>query len=82
MGAAGLILSGPTLHMWYGLMARWRPGTDALSIAQKMLAGTIFYGPAFNAAFFSANGALQGMVDCSKMQCSTVQYRMVQCVPP
>lgn len=60
MAAAGLILSGPSLHVWYGLMARWRPGRDASSIAQKMLAGTFLYGPAFNAAFFSSNAALQG----------------------
>eukprot|EP00897_Mesotaenium_endlicherianum_P008347 jgi/Mesen1/7540/ME000391S06770 len=60
MAALGLFLSGPTLHLWFGLMSKYFPGRDVRSTLSKMALGQCTYGPSFNAVFFSLNSAAQG----------------------
>lgn len=60
MLAAGLLLSGPTLHFWFNLMSRTFPNRDIPSTLKKMALGQTVYGPIFNTVFFSLNAYLQG----------------------
>ncbi|GJP39336.1 hypothetical protein CLOM_g23717, partial [Closterium sp. NIES-68] len=60
MAAAGLLLSGPTLHLWFTRIARVIPGTDVPRVLLKIAAGQVLFAPVFNSVFFSANAALQG----------------------
>eukprot|EP00475_Leptophrys_vorax_P024083 TRINITY_DN3313_c2_g1_i2.p3 TRINITY_DN3313_c2_g1~~TRINITY_DN3313_c2_g1_i2.p3 ORF type:complete len:139 (+),score=5.97 TRINITY_DN3313_c2_g1_i2:26-418(+) len=60
MGAAGLLVSGPSLHVWFTRIARLVPGTDVPRVLLKIVLGQVLYGPLFTAAFFSGNAALQG----------------------
>lgn len=60
MAAAGLFLSGPTLHLWFNLMSKTFPNRDISSTLKKMTLGQTVYGPIFNTTFFSLNAYLQG----------------------
>ncbi|CAI5529833.1 unnamed protein product, partial [Closterium sp. Naga37s-1] len=60
MAGAGLLLSGPTLHLWFTRIARFIPGTDVPRVLLKIAMGQLLYGPVFNSVFFSINAALQG----------------------
>ncbi|KAI5081037.1 hypothetical protein GOP47_0004220 [Adiantum capillus-veneris] len=60
MLAAGLFLSGPTLHFWFNLMSTTFPSRDVASTLKKMALGQTVYGPIFNTIFFSLNAYLQG----------------------
>ncbi|KAH7282636.1 hypothetical protein KP509_35G041200 [Ceratopteris richardii] len=60
MLAAGLLLSGPSLHFWFNLMSATFPTRDIASTLKKMALGQIVYGPTFNTVFFSLNAYLQG----------------------
>ncbi|XP_057856969.1 uncharacterized protein LOC131066260 isoform X2 [Cryptomeria japonica] len=60
MAGYGLLLSGPTLHLWFNFMSRVLPKTDIISTVKKMLLGQILYGPVVTVVFFSLNALLQG----------------------
>ncbi|CAI5478002.1 unnamed protein product [Closterium sp. Yama58-4] len=60
MAGAGLLLSGPTLHLWFTRIARFIPGTDVPRVLLKITLGQLLYSPIFNSVFFSINAALQG----------------------
>ena len=62
MVAAGLLLSGTTLHLWFTLMFKTLPFQDLMSILKKMALGQVVYGPVFNTLFFSFNAYLQGIL--------------------
>ncbi|CAI5948104.1 unnamed protein product [Closterium sp. NIES-64] len=60
MAGAGLLLSGPTLHLWFTRLAKFIPGTDVPRVLLKIAMGQLLYSPVFNSVFFSINAALQG----------------------
>ncbi|XP_024517761.1 PXMP2/4 family protein 3 [Selaginella moellendorffii] len=60
MSAVGLLMSGPTLHLWFNFLNKILPGRDMISTLKKMLLGQTTYGPAFTATFFSINALAQG----------------------
>eukprot|EP00245_Coleochaete_scutata_P011333 TRINITY_DN417_c0_g1_i2.p1 TRINITY_DN417_c0_g1~~TRINITY_DN417_c0_g1_i2.p1 ORF type:complete len:144 (+),score=17.30 TRINITY_DN417_c0_g1_i2:342-773(+) len=60
MATIGLLLSGPTLHLWFMFLSWAVPKRDVLSVLLKILIGQTTYGPAFNATFFSINAYAQG----------------------
>jgi len=60
MAGYGLVLSGPTLHLWFNLLSKTLPKRDLISTAKKMVLGQIVYGPSITAVFFSVNACLQG----------------------
>jgi len=60
MAGYGLILSGPTLHLWFNLMSKILPKRDVISTAKKMVLGQTLYGPTVTVVFFSVNAFLQG----------------------
>lgn len=60
MAGYGLILSGPTLHLWFNFLSKTIPKRDLISTAKKMVLGQTVYGPAITAVFFSGNAYMQG----------------------
>eukprot|EP00252_Welwitschia_mirabilis_P012011 TRINITY_DN2671_c0_g1_i2.p1 TRINITY_DN2671_c0_g1~~TRINITY_DN2671_c0_g1_i2.p1 ORF type:complete len:219 (-),score=20.37 TRINITY_DN2671_c0_g1_i2:322-939(-) len=60
MGAYGLLLSGPTLHLWFNFVSTIIPKRDVISTVKKMILGQTVYGPTITAVFFSLNAFLQG----------------------
>ncbi|KAH9303680.1 hypothetical protein KI387_008084, partial [Taxus chinensis] len=60
MAGYGLLLSGPTLHLWFNFMSRILPKTDIISTVKKMVLGQALYGPVITVVFFSLNALLQG----------------------
>ncbi|CAM8899238.1 unnamed protein product [Rhodiola kirilowii] len=60
MAGYGMVLLGPTLHLWFGLMSRLCPKQDLVSTFKKMAMGQAVYGPIMTVVFFSYNAAAQG----------------------
>ncbi len=60
MLAVGLFMSGPSLHLWFGSVAKLYPNRDLYSTLKKLVLGQVIFGPLFCAAFFSINAFAQG----------------------
>jgi len=60
MAIYGLLVLGPTQHMWFGFLSKILPKTDLASTLKKILMGQFILGPIINTVFFSYNGAFQG----------------------
>lgn len=60
MAGFGLIILGPTLHLWFNFVSRVLPKQDLIATFKKMLMGQTIFGPIMTAVFFSVNAALQG----------------------
>ena len=60
MFAAGLFISGPSLHFWFNFVSRHVPKRDLVSTLKKMAMGQLIYGPIFTVVFFSLNAFVQG----------------------
>ncbi|KVI01909.1 protein SYM1-like [Cynara cardunculus var. scolymus] len=60
MAGYGLIILGPTLHLWFNFVSRVLPKQDLMATFKKMLMGQTIFGPIMTAVFFSVNAALQG----------------------
>ncbi|XP_058081151.1 uncharacterized protein LOC131229263 [Magnolia sinica] len=60
MAGYGMLISGPSLHLWFNFVSRILPKRDLLSTLKKMFMGQTVYGPLINATFFSVNAVLQG----------------------
>ncbi|XP_050212353.1 protein SYM1 [Mercurialis annua] len=60
MAAYGLLVLGPSQHIWFNLMSKTFPKRDVLSTLKKTFMGQALYGPANASVFFSYNAALQG----------------------
>ncbi|EEF42062.1 protein SYM1 [Ricinus communis] len=60
MAAYGLVLLGPSQHIWFNLMSKAFPKRDVFSTLKKTFMGQALYGPANASVFFSYNAALQG----------------------
>ncbi|KAJ4775444.1 Peroxisomal membrane 22 kDa (Mpv17/PMP22) family protein [Rhynchospora pubera] len=60
MATYGVLLSGPSLHLWFNFLSRVLPKRDLITTFKKMILGQTLYGPIINSVFFSFNAALQG----------------------
>ncbi|KAK6245937.1 Mpv17/PMP22 - like 7 [Theobroma cacao] len=60
MAAYGLLLLGPSQHLWFNLLSKALPRRDMLTTFKKMFLGQAVYGPVSTTVFFSYNAALQG----------------------
>ncbi|CAN6450718.1 unnamed protein product [Victoria cruziana] len=60
MAAYGLVISGPSLHLWFNFLSRILPKRDMPSTFKKMVLGQVTYGPFITSVFFSLNAAVQG----------------------
>ncbi|XP_021759491.1 protein sym-1-like [Chenopodium quinoa] len=56
----GLIIMGPSQHLWFNFLSRILPGQDVFTTLKKIFMGQAIYGPIMNSIFFSYNAALQG----------------------
>ncbi|KAL5206020.1 hypothetical protein ABZP36_034229 [Zizania latifolia] len=60
MASYGLLISGPSLHIWFNFVSKMFPKKDVVNTLKKMFLGQAVYGPIINSVFFSYNAGLQG----------------------
>ncbi|KAJ8645304.1 hypothetical protein MRB53_007052 [Persea americana] len=60
MAGYGMLISGPSLHLWFNFASKLVPKRDLFSTLKKMILGQTVYGPIMTAIFFSSNAAVQG----------------------
>ncbi|XP_038885096.1 protein SYM1-like [Benincasa hispida] len=60
MAAYGLLILGPSQHLWFNFMSRISPSRDLLSTFKKIFLGQAVFGPTITSIFFSYNASLQG----------------------
>ncbi|XP_058069914.1 protein SYM1-like isoform X1 [Magnolia sinica] len=60
MAGYGLLISGPSLHLWFNFVSRILPKRDLSNTMKKLFLGQTTFGPIMTAVFFSVNAALQG----------------------
>lgn len=61
MAGYGMLIAGPTLHLWFNFLSKVLPKRDLLSTLKKMIVGQTVYGPIITTVFFSQNAAFQGI---------------------
>ncbi|KAL4034324.1 hypothetical protein IC575_007458 [Cucumis melo] len=60
MAAYGLLILGPSQHLWFNFMSTISPSRDLFSTFRKIFLGQAVYGPIITSVFFSYNASLQG----------------------
>lgn len=60
MAAYGLLILGPSQHLWFNFMSTISPTRDMFSTFKKIFLGQAVYGPTITSVFFSYNASLQG----------------------
>lgn len=60
MAIYGLLILGPSQHMWFNFLSKILPKTDVPTTLKKIFLGQAVFGPVINSVFFSYNGAVQG----------------------
>ncbi|CAI9115940.1 OLC1v1016957C1 [Oldenlandia corymbosa var. corymbosa] len=60
MASYGLLILGPSQHVWFNFIGRSLPRRDIVTTLKKLVAGQLLFGPAVTSVFFSFNAALQG----------------------
>ncbi|KAG8093214.1 hypothetical protein GUJ93_ZPchr0012g20357 [Zizania palustris] len=60
MASYGLLISGPSLHLWFNFVSKVFPKKDVVNTLKKMFLGQAVYGPIINSVFYSYNAGLQG----------------------
>ncbi|KAK8642681.1 hypothetical protein V6N13_012018 [Hibiscus sabdariffa] len=60
MAGYGLLLLGPSQHLWFNFLSKALPKRDMLTTFKKIFLGQAVFGPMTTSVFFSYNAALQG----------------------
>ncbi|KDP41638.1 hypothetical protein JCGZ_16045 [Jatropha curcas] len=60
MAMYGLLILGPSQHLWFNIISTALPKRDVLTTLKKTFMGQAIYGPVNATIFFSYNAALQG----------------------
>ncbi|XP_072978498.1 uncharacterized protein [Typha angustifolia] len=60
MASYGVLISGPSLHLWFNFVSKVLPKRDVYTTFKKMAIGQTIYGPIMTTIFFSFNAVLQG----------------------
>ncbi|KAK3035746.1 hypothetical protein RJ639_033448 [Escallonia herrerae] len=60
MAGYGMMIVGPSLHLWFNFMAKVLPKRDLITTLKKIALGQTVYGPTLTVVFFSLNAGLQG----------------------
>ncbi|KAH7523716.1 hypothetical protein FEM48_Zijuj06G0041200 [Ziziphus jujuba var. spinosa] len=60
MASYGLLILGPSQHMWFNFVSKVLPKRDVLTTLKKIFMGQALFGPCVASSFFSYNAALQG----------------------
>jgi hypothetical protein len=63
MAAIGGVLVGPTLHFWYGTLARLVPSTAVAGVVGRVGIDQFLFAPCFVVAFFAGLKLVEGRVD-------------------
>jgi hypothetical protein len=81
----GCVLVAPAIHVWYGTLARWIPGTNAMAIAQRVALDQLFFTPIFLPAWLVSLWTLEEQLqtDNNAYESETGMYaeRLIECVP-
>lgn len=64
-GAFGFVVVAPSMHVWYGFLARNIKGSGLVPGLKRMVVDQTVFAPAIIAAFFIGMGALEGKVSSS-----------------
>lgn len=60
MAAYGLLILGPSQHLWFNFLSKILPKQDIVTIMKKIVGGQVIYGPSITTIFFSYNAILRG----------------------
>ncbi|KAL5559150.1 hypothetical protein UlMin_035361 [Ulmus minor] len=60
MAAYGLLILGPSQHLWFNLMSKIFPKRNLVATFSKIFMGQALFGPCITSVFFSYNACLQG----------------------
>ncbi|KAJ4701640.1 PXMP2/4 family protein 4 [Melia azedarach] len=60
IAAYGMLMLGPSQHLWFNSVSKVLPKQDVLTTLKKLFIGQAVYGPSITSIFFSYNAALQG----------------------
>ncbi|KAF7820363.1 PXMP2/4 family protein 4 [Senna tora] len=60
MAIYGLLILGPSQHLWFNFLSKVLPKTDVPTTLKKIFMGQAIFGPVINTVFFSYNSAAQG----------------------
>ncbi|XP_077220933.1 uncharacterized protein LOC143854719 [Tasmannia lanceolata] len=60
MAGYGMLISGPSLHLWFNFVSKILPKRDIVTTLKKLVLGQTVYGPIMTTIFFSVNAGLQG----------------------
>lgn len=78
MAGYGLLLLGPSQHLWFNLLSKSFPKRDMLTTFKKMFLGQAVYGPATTTVFFSYNAVLQGKSISFLLRCCRAEAIFIQ----
>lgn len=56
----GMLILGPSQHLWFNFASKILPKRDLVTTFKKIFMGQAVYGPIITSIFFSVNAALQG----------------------
>lgn len=62
MASYGLLILGPSQHMWFNFVSKVLPKRDVLTTLKKIFMGQALFGPCVASSFFSYNAGLQGKI--------------------
>lgn len=60
MAGYGLVILGPSQHLWFNFIAWCLPKRDLITTLKKLVIGQLVFGPFVTSVFYSFNAALQG----------------------
>ena len=59
-GIMGIVLIGPVIHVWYGAVMRWFPGSSATAVVKRVAVDQLLFSPIFLPTFLSGLWLLEG----------------------
>lgn len=81
MAAYGLLILGPSQHLWFNFLSQILPKRDIVTIMKKIVVGQVIYGPSITTIFFSYNAVLRGKQKFC-MDYSFQTYIITSLLPP
>ncbi|KAF3446567.1 hypothetical protein FNV43_RR11747 [Rhamnella rubrinervis] len=78
MSTYGLLILGPSQHMWFNFVSKIFPKRDVLTTLKKIFMGQAIFGPCIASSFFSYNAGLQGSLRCVHWAFKWVEIDFIQ----
>ncbi|KAH7845284.1 hypothetical protein Vadar_000313 [Vaccinium darrowii] len=76
MAGFGMLLVGPSQHMWFNFIARILLKRDMVTTFKKLSMGQVLYGSCVKGVFFSYNAALQELNSSSGL--ANTKFRFME----